>query len=53
MARDNNRGANEGANVDSNADADAPPLFRWASHNLVAAAMLLCGCPKAVTSEER
>jgi hypothetical protein len=52
-ARDNNRRANEGANVDANTNADAPPLFRWASQNLAAAAMLLRGCPEAVTSEER
>jgi hypothetical protein len=36
-----------------NADAEAPPLFRWASQNLAAAAMLLRGCPEAATSEER
>jgi hypothetical protein len=47
----NNRRANGGANVDVNADADAPPLFRWASQNLAAVAMLLRGCP--ATSEER
>jgi hypothetical protein len=46
---DNNRRANGGAN----ADADAPPLFRRASQNLVAAAMLLRGCPEPATSEER
>jgi hypothetical protein len=40
-ARDNNRRSNEGAN----ADADTPPLFRQASQNLAAAAMLLRGCP--------
>jgi hypothetical protein len=51
--RDNNRRANEGANVDINAEADAPPFFRRASQNLTAAAMLLRGCPEAVTSEER
>jgi hypothetical protein len=50
--RDNNRSANEGANVDANADADAPPLFRRASQNLAAVAMLLRGCPEAATSEE-
>jgi hypothetical protein len=50
---DNNRRANEGANVDANTDADAPLLFRWASQNLAAAAMLLRGCPEAATSEER
>jgi hypothetical protein len=54
---DNNRCANEGANIDAganaNADADAPPLFRWASQNLAAAAMLLRGCPVPATSEER
>jgi hypothetical protein len=53
LARDNNRRANEGVNVDANADADAPPLFRRASQNLTAAAMLLRGCPEAATSEER
>jgi hypothetical protein len=36
-----------------NANADAPPLFRWASQNLAAAAMLLRGCPKPATSKER
>jgi hypothetical protein len=51
--RDNNRRANEGANVDANADVDAPPLFRRASQNLAAAAMLLRDCPEAATSEER
>jgi hypothetical protein len=45
----NNRRANEGAN----ANADAPPLFRRAFQNLAAAAMLLRGCPKPATSEER
>jgi hypothetical protein len=49
----NNRRANGGANVDMNADADAPPLFRWASQNLAAVAMLLRGCPEPATSEER
>jgi hypothetical protein len=47
----NDQRANEGTNV--NADADAPPLFRWASQNLAAAAMLLHGCPEPATSEER
>jgi hypothetical protein len=51
-ARDNNQRANEGANADANADADAPPLFRRASQNLTAAAMLLRGCPEPATSEE-
>jgi hypothetical protein len=50
---DNIRHANGGANVDTNADVDAPPLFRRASQNLAAAAMLLRGCPEAVISEER
>jgi hypothetical protein len=50
---DNDRRANDGANVDANTDADAPPLFRRALQNLAAAAMLLRGCPEAVTSEER
>jgi hypothetical protein len=50
---DNDRRANEGANVDTNVGGDAPPLFRRASQNLAAAAMLLCGCPEAATSEER
>jgi hypothetical protein len=40
-------------NVDTNTDGDAPPLFRRASQNLTAAAMLLRSCPKAATSEER
>jgi hypothetical protein len=51
--RDNNQRANEGANIDANADADAPLFFRRASQNLATAAMLLRGCPEAVTSEER
>jgi hypothetical protein len=51
--RDADRRANEGINVDTNADDDAPPLFRRASQNLAVAAMLLRGCPKAATSEER
>jgi hypothetical protein len=53
--RDNDQRANKGVNVDANAntDADAPPLFRRASQNLAAAAMLLRGCPEAATSEER
>jgi hypothetical protein len=52
---DNDRRANKGANVDANAnaDADAPLLFRRASQNLTAAAMLLRGCPEAAASEER
>jgi hypothetical protein len=42
-------------NVDANvgAEGDAPPLFRRASQNLVAAAMLLRGCPEAAAFEER
>jgi hypothetical protein len=40
-------------NIDANADADALPVFRRASQNLTAAAMLLRGCPEAATSEER
>jgi hypothetical protein len=47
--RDNNRCVDDNAN----ADGDAPPLFRRASHNLAAAAMLLRGCPEAATPEER
>jgi hypothetical protein len=43
----NNQHANEGMN------ANAPPLFRWASQNLAATAMLLRGCPEPATSEER
>jgi hypothetical protein len=50
---DNNRRANGGTNVNANVDADAPPLFRWASKNLAAVAMLLRGCPEPGTSEER
>jgi hypothetical protein len=52
---DNDRRANKGANVDANAnaDTDAPLLFRLASQNLTAAAMLLRGCPEAAASEER
>jgi hypothetical protein len=46
-----NQRADEGANV--NASADAPPLFRRASQNLAAAAMLLRSCPEPATSEER
>jgi hypothetical protein len=42
-----------GANVDANIDTDALPLFRHASQNLTAAAMLLRGCPEPATSEER
>jgi hypothetical protein len=45
----NNRRTNEGVN----ANADAPPLFRRASQNLAAAAMLLHGCPEPATSKER
>jgi hypothetical protein len=52
-ARDNNRRTNEGASFDANTDAGTPLLFRHASQNLAAAAMLLCGCPEAATSEER
>jgi hypothetical protein len=52
-ARDNNRCANKGANVDANANINAPPLFRRASQNLAAAAMLLRGCSEVATSEER
>jgi hypothetical protein len=51
--RDNNQCANEGENVNVNADDDAPPLFRRASQNLAAVALLLRGCPEAATSEER
>jgi hypothetical protein len=49
------RRASEGTNVDANIDVegDAPPLFRRASQNLAATAMLLRGCPAATTSEER
>jgi hypothetical protein len=50
---DNDRCVNEGANVDANIGSDAPPLFRRASQNLAAVAMLLCGFPEAATSEER
>jgi hypothetical protein len=50
---DNNRRTNGGSNVDANTDADAPPLFRRASQKLVAAAMLLRGCPEPATYEER
>jgi hypothetical protein len=46
---DNNRRAKEGAN----ANADAPLLFRPASQNIAAAAMLLRGCPEPATSKER
>jgi hypothetical protein len=46
---DNNRRANGGANDDTG----APPLFRRASQNLAAAAMLLRGFPEPATSEER
>jgi hypothetical protein len=42
--------ANEGVNVDANIDVDAPPLFRQASQNLTAAAMLLRGCLEVSTS---
>jgi hypothetical protein len=52
-AHENNRRANEGVNINANTDADAPPLFRRASQNLAAAAMLLRGCPEPATSEER
>jgi hypothetical protein len=52
-ALDNNRRANRGANIDANTDADPLPLFRRASENLTAAAMLLRGCPEPATSEER
>jgi hypothetical protein len=48
---DNDRYANGGANV--NPDSDAPPLFRRASQNLAATAMLLRGCPEPATSKER
>jgi hypothetical protein len=48
---DDNRRVNEGANA--NADADAPPLFRQASQNLAAIAMLLRGSPEPETSEKR
>jgi hypothetical protein len=37
----NNRRANGGADADAN--TDAPPLFRRASQNLAAVAILLCG----------
>jgi hypothetical protein len=43
--RDNNQRANEGVNVNANTDGDALPLFRRASQNLAAAAMLLCVTP--------
>jgi hypothetical protein len=51
--RDNDRCANEGLNVDANTGSDAPPLFRRASQNLAAVAMLLRDFPKAATSKER
>jgi hypothetical protein len=47
----NDQRANEGANV--NVGTDTPLLFRRASQNLAAAAMLLRSCPKPATSEER
>jgi hypothetical protein len=47
----NDQRVDEGANV--NADVDTPPLFRRASQNLAAAAMLLRSCPEPATSEER
>jgi hypothetical protein len=47
----NDQRADEGANI--NAGADAPPLFRRASQNLAAAAMLLRSCLEPVTSKER
>jgi hypothetical protein len=46
---DNNRRTNG----DANTDAEAPQLFRRASQNLAAAAMLLHGCPKPATFKER
>jgi hypothetical protein len=49
--RDDNQRANNGVNA--NADVDASPLFRRASQNLAAAAMLLRGCLEPATSEER
>jgi hypothetical protein len=52
-ARDKDRRTNEGANTDANTDDDAPLLFRRASQNLAAVAMLLRGCPEAATSKER
>jgi hypothetical protein len=52
-ARENNRRANKGADVGADTDTDAPPHFRRVSYTLPAAAMLLRGCPEAVTSEER
>jgi hypothetical protein len=52
-ARDNNQRPNEGANVDTSVDANAPPLFRRASQNLTAAAMLLHSCPEPATSKKR
>jgi hypothetical protein len=51
-ARDSNRHANEGANIDANTNVDASLLFRRASQNLAATAMLLRGYPEAATSEE-
>jgi hypothetical protein len=55
QTRDNDRCAHEGASIDANAnaDVDAPPLFKRASQNLAAAAMLLRDCLEAATSEER
>jgi hypothetical protein len=49
VAHDNNRCTNEG----TNANTDASPLFRQASQNFAAAAMLLRDCVEAATSEER
>jgi hypothetical protein len=39
--------------TNANADADTSPLFRWASQNLAATAMLLRGCPEAATFKEQ
>jgi hypothetical protein len=47
----NDQRADEGGNV--NIGADALSLFRRASQNLAAAAMLLRSCPEPATSEER
>jgi hypothetical protein len=47
----NDQRANEGTNV--NTSDDAPSLFRRASQNLAAVAMLLRSCPEPATSEER
>jgi hypothetical protein len=52
-ARAHERDVNRRINKDAAVDGGDAPLFKPASQNLVAAAMLLCGCPEPTTPKEK